>query len=295
MSNITDKLPLDIKLENMEKTNGIIWDVNPVLLELGKWEIRWYGLLFALGFVFGIIIVTRMFAKEGVNKDWIDSLFLFVVIGTVIGARLGHVFFYDWAFYKENPGEIIKIWHGGLASHGGAIGIALALYFWSRKYSKRNILWVLDRVVVPTALAGSFIRLGNLMNSEIIGKPADVPWAFTFVSEDMIPRHPSQLYEALTYLAIFGLLMYLYWKTNEGHKPGKLFGWFMTLTFGFRILIELTKENQVAFEDGMTLNMGQWLSIPLVIIGLYFALKKTPVKIYPLPDEIKGKTPNKTK
>jgi phosphatidylglycerol:prolipoprotein diacylglycerol transferase len=295
LSNITDKLPLDIKLENMEKTNGIIWDVNPVLLELGKWEIRWYGLLFALGFVFGIIIVTRMFAKEGVNKDWIDSLFLFVVIGTVIGARLGHVFFYDWAFYKENPGEIIKIWHGGLASHGGAIGIALALYFWSRKYSKRNILWVLDRVVVPTALAGSFIRLGNLMNSEIIGKPADVPWAFTFVSEDMIPRHPSQLYEALTYLAIFGLLMYLYWKTNEGHKPGKLFGWFMTLTFGFRILIELTKENQVAFEDGMTLNMGQWLSIPLVIIGLYFALKKTPVKIYPRPDEIKGKTPNKTK
>ncbi len=280
----------------METTNGIIWNINPVLLELGKWEIRWYGLLFALGFVFGIIIVTKMFIKEGVNKEWVDSLFLFVVIGTVIGARLGHVFFYDWAFYQENPGEIIKIWHGGLASHGGAIGIILALYIWSRKYSKRSILWVMDRVAVPTALAGFFIRFGNLMNSEIIGKPTDVPWAFTFENVDMLPRHPSQLYEALAYLAIFGLLMFLYWKTNEGSKPGRLFGWFFSLVFGARILIELTKENQVAFEDGMTLNMGQWLSIPLVLIGMFFIFRKIEEKTYPRQDiEIKGKTPNKKK
>lgn len=273
----------------MEKSSGIIWDVNPILLELGQWEIRWYGLLFALGFVFGIIIVTRMFQKEGVNKDLVDSLFLFVVIGTVIGARLGHVFFYDWAYYKENPGEIIKIWHGGLASHGGAIGISLALIIWSKKYSKRSVLWALDHVVVPTALAGSFIRLGNLMNSEILGKPTDVSWAFTFVRHDMVPRHPSQLYEAITYMLIFALLMYLYWKTNMGNKPGRLFGYFMTLVFGFRILIELTKENQVAFEDGMTLNMGQWLSIPLVLIGLFFVFRKVEEKIYPRMDaEQKG-------
>lgn len=276
----------------MEKATGIIWDVNPILLELGKWEIRWYGLLFALGFVFGILIVTRMFKNEGVNKDLVDSLFLFVVIGTVIGARLGHVIFYDLPYYLEKPWEIIQIWKGGLASHGGAIGIAITLYIWSKKYSKRSILWIFDRVVVPTALAGSFIRLGNLMNSEIIGMPSDVPWAFTFVIRDMIPRHPSQLYEALAYLGIFILLMFLYWKTDSGNKPGRLFGYFMTFVFGFRILIELTKENQVAFEDSMSMNMGQWLSIPLVLIGLYFVFRKVAEKTYPRMDqESKAKIP----
>ncbi|MCK5822057.1 MAG: prolipoprotein diacylglyceryl transferase [Bacteroidales bacterium] len=276
----------------MDKIEGIVWDINPILLQLGQWEVRWYGLLFALGFVSGIIIMTRMFQKEGVNKDLVDSLFLFVVIGTVLGARLGHVFFYDWAFYQNNPGEIIKIWHGGLASHGGFIGIVLALYIWSKKYSKRSVLWIFDRVVVPSALAGTFIRLGNLMNSEIIGKPADIPWAFTFVSHDMAPRHPSQLYESLAYLGIFALLMFLYWKTNAGNKPGRLFGLFMSLIFGFRILIEFTKENQVAFEDNMTMNMGQWLSIPLVLVGLYFIFRKVEEKTYPrMDEEIKGKTP----
>jgi len=277
----------------MEKSNGIVWDVNPVLLQLGQWEIRWYGLLFALGFVFGIIIVTRMFKKEGVPKELVDSLFLFVVIGTVIGARLGHVFFYDWPYYKDHLDEIIKVWHGGLASHGGAIGIALALWFWSRRYSKRNILWILDRVVVPTALGGAFIRLGNLVNSEIIGKPTDVPWAFTFTSVDNIPRHPSQLYESLAYLGIFVLLMILYWRTSAGSKPGRLFGWFMTLVFGFRILIELTKENQVAFEENMSLNMGQWLSIPAVLIGVYFIVRKVKEKEYP-PIKLKAKSRKKT-
>ena len=257
----------------MQETNGIIWDVNPVLLEIGQWSVRWYGLLFALGFVFGIIIITRMFKSEGINKDWVDSLFLYVVIGTVIGARLGHVFFYDWAYYKENLDEIIKIWHGGLASHGGVIGIGLALWLWSRKYSKRSMLWVLDRVVVPAALASMFIRLGNLVNSEIIGKATEAPWAFTFTSVDNIPRHPSQLYEALAYLAIFGILMYLYWKTDIKDRPGRLFGILMTGVFAFRFIIEFTKENQVAFEANIPLNMGQWLSIPMVIIGLFFLLR----------------------
>jgi len=257
----------------MQETNGIIWEVNPVILEIGNWSVRWYGLLFALGFVFGIIIIIRMFRSVGIKKEWVDSLFLYVVIGTVIGARLGHVFFYDWAYYKENLVEIIKIWHGGLASHGGVIGIALALWLWSRRYSKRSMLWVLDRVVVPTALASMFIRLGNLVNSEIIGKATEVPWAFTFTSVDSIPRHPSQLYEALAYLVIFVILMYLYWKTSIKDKPGRLFGILMTGVFAFRFFVEFTKENQVAFEADIPLNMGQWLSIPMVIIGLFFLLR----------------------
>lgn len=260
----------------MQETNGIIWDVNPVLLEIGNWSVRWYGLLFALGFVFGIIIITRMFKSEGIKQEWVDSLFLYVVIGTVIGARLGHVFFYDWEYYKENLAEIYKIWHGGLASHGGVIGIALALWLWSRKYSKKSVLWIIDRVVVPTALASMFIRLGNLVNSEIIGKASEVPWAFTFVSVDAVPRHPSQLYEALAYLCIFIILMYLYWKTDIKDKTGRLFGILMTGIFAFRFFIEFTKENQVAFEADIPLNMGQWLSVPFVLIGLFFLLR--PVK-----------------
>ena len=254
----------------MEEKNGIIWDVNPILLETGSLSIRWYGLLYALGFLFGIIMITRMFKSEGVKKEWADSLFLYAVIGTIVGARLGHVFFYDWAYYKENLDEIIKVWHGGLASHGGVIGVALALWLWSRKYSKRSILWIGDIIVVPAALLSALIRFGNLMNSEIIGKPSDVPWAFTFTSVDNLPRHPSQLYEALAYLTIFALLFYLYWKTDIRKKTGRLFGILMTLLFSFRILIEFTKENQVAFEADIPLNMGQWLSIPMIIIGLFF-------------------------
>ena len=261
----------------MQEAHGIIWDVNPVLFEIGQWSVRWYGLLFATGFVFGIIIITKMFKSEGINKDWVDSLFLYVVIGTVIGARLGHVFFYDWAYYKDHLDEIYKIWHGGLASHGGVIGIALALWLWSRKYSKKSILWIIDRVVVPTALASMFIRLGNLVNSEIIGKATDVPWAFTFSSVDNIPRHPSQLYEAIAYLAIFGLLMYLYWRTDIKDKTGRLFGILMTLVFSFRFIIEFTKENQVAFEADIPLHMGQWLSLPFILIGLYYLLR--PIKL----------------
>jgi phosphatidylglycerol---prolipoprotein diacylglyceryl transferase len=258
----------------MEPKNGIIWNADPVMFHIGDWSVRWYGLLFALGFVAGIYIVTKMFKREGVNKDLVDSLFLFVVIGTVIGARLGHVFFYDWGYYSKHPAEIIKIWHGGLASHGAAIGIIIMLYFWSKRYSKKSLLWAMDKVVVPTALAGVFIRTGNLINSEIYGNATSVPWAFTFIREDNIPRHPTQIYEALAYLLIFGFLMYMFWKTDIRFKEGKLFGWFMVLVFGFRFFVEFLKADQSAFEAGMILNMGQWLSIPLVLTGLFFVLRK---------------------
>jgi phosphatidylglycerol:prolipoprotein diacylglycerol transferase len=263
----------------MEPKNGIVWDVDPVMFHIGEWSVRWYGLLFALGFVAGIYIVTRMFKRDGVNKDWIDSLFLYVVVGTVVGARLGHVFFYDWAYYSEHPAEILKIWHGGLASHGGAIGIILMLWIWSKKVSKKSILWAMDRVAIPAALAGAFIRAGNLINSEIYGNATSVPWAFIFVREDNIPRHPTQIYEALAYLAIFAFLMYLYWKTDTRFREGRIAGWWMVLVFGFRFFIEFLKADQVDFESGMALNMGQWLSIPIVLAGLFLILWKPRGKI----------------
>ncbi|MDD2569806.1 MAG: prolipoprotein diacylglyceryl transferase [Bacteroidales bacterium] len=268
----------------MEPTNGIIWDVDPIMFQIGTWTVRWYGLLFASAFVCGIILVSKMFKFDGVNRDWIDSMFLYVVIGTVIGARLGHVFFYDWAYYKVNPSEILKIWHGGLASHGGAIGIVLMLWLWSRKYSKKSIFWALDRVVIPAALAGVFIRTGNLINSEIYGNPTSVPWAFIFIREDNIPRHPTQIYEALGYLTIFLLLMYLFFKTETRFKEGRIFGLFMLLVFGFRFFIEFLKADQVAFEANMQLNMGQWLSLPLALVGLFFLLWKRKTK-----SEVPGK------
>jgi len=258
----------------MEPSNGIIWDVDPVMFEIGNWSVRWYGLLFALGFVFGIIIVTRMFKHEKLNPNWIDSLFLYMVIGTVVGARLGHVFFYDWAYYKEHIGEIFKIWHGGLASHGAAVLIPVMLWLWSRKYSKKSVLWVIDRIVVPVGLAGALIRTGNLINSEIIGAPTTLPWAFTFVQVDNIPRHPAQIYEIIGYLIVFSLMMFFYWKTNMKEHQGRLFGWFMLLVFGFRFFVEFVKADQVAFESGMALNMGQWLSLPLIAVGIFFILWK---------------------
>ena len=258
----------------MEPKNGIIWNADPIMFHIGTWTVRWYGLLFALGFVAGIYIVTKMFKREGVKTELVDSLFLYVVIGTVIGARLGHVFFYDWGYYSKHPAEIIKIWHGGLASHGGAIGIILMLWLWSRNVSKKSLLWAMDKVAIPTALAGAFIRTGNLINSEIYGTATSVPWAFTFIREDNIPRHPTQIYEALAYLLVFAFLMYMYWKTDIRLHEGKLFGWFMLLVFGFRFLVEFLKVDQSAFEANMALNMGQWLSIPLILVGLFFILRK---------------------
>jgi phosphatidylglycerol:prolipoprotein diacylglycerol transferase len=258
----------------MEPKNGIIWNADPVMFHIGEWSVRWYGMLFALGFVAGIFIVGKMLKREGAKPELLDSLFLFVVIGTVLGARLGHVFFYDWGYYKTHPGEILKIWHGGLASHGAFVGIMPMLWWWSKKYSKRSILWAMDKVVVPTALAGVFIRTGNLINSEIYGIPTSAPWAFTFIREDNIPRHPTQIYEALAYLLIFGFLMYLYWKKDIYLREGRLFGWFMLLVFGFRFFVEFLKKEQSAFEVDMLLNMGQILSIPLALTGLFFILWK---------------------
>ena len=209
----------------------------------------------------------------------------------MVGARLGHTLFYEFGYYKNHLFEIIlpfRIQNGnfeftgyqGLASHGGAIGILLAVALYCKKY-KQSFLWVIDRLVIVVALSGFFIRLGNLFNSEIIGKPADLPWAFVFERVDFIPRHPAQLYEAFFYLVIFCTLWMVYNKRRQQLKKGFLFGLFLILLFSVRFMIEFLKENQESFENRLLINMGQILSLPFILTGLYFVFKKSTVKLKP--------------
>lgn len=265
----------------MEFLAFIHWNVDPEIFSLGPFSVRWYGLLFAIGFLAGYYQGERMFKFEKINPAWLESLFIYLIVATIIGARLGHVIFYGWDYYSQHPAEILKVWHGGLASHGGAIGIFIALIVWSRKVSKRSVLWVLDRVVVPTALVAALIRTGNLMNSEIYGIQTDLPWGIIFERNgETVPKHPTQIYEALSYLITYGLMLYTYWKTDLRNRQGFIVGVFFVMVFFSRFLIEFIKEDQEAFEAGMALNMGQWLSIPFVLGGLFLifrALKNPPV------------------
>lgn len=252
----------------------IHWNANPEIFHIGFLSIRWYGLLFAGGFLLGYYIGERMFKSEGVNPKWVDSLFFYLIIATVVGARLGHVLFYGWDYYSQHPGEIIKVWHGGLASHGGALGILVAIYIYSKRITKRTMLWTLDRIVVPTALVAAFIRTGNLMNSEIYGIQTSLPWGFIFERNgETVAKHPTQIYEALAYLLTFGVLTYLYWKTSSKNRPGLILGAFFIMIFAARFFIEFIKEDQETFEAGMLLNMGQWLSIPFVIGGIFLVVR----------------------
>ena len=259
----------------------IYWDVNPEIFRIGSFAPRWYGLLFASSFFFGYIIMRKIFLNENLKEELLDRLTIYTVIGTIVGARLGHCLFYEPSYYLANPLEILMIWHGGLASHGAAIGIPIALYLFSRK-SFRSFMWILDRVVIVVALAGFFIRMGNLMNSEIYGVETTVPWAFVFLhAGEKVPKHPTQIYEALAYLAIFFLLFRIYWSKMGKVREGLLFGLFLILVFSFRFFIEFVKEIQVDFESTMSLNMGQWLSIPLVLTGvviLIYSFRKAAVK-----------------
>lgn len=247
----------------------ITWDVSPVLISLGPIEIRWYGLMFAIGFLTGYSIVARMFRHEGAPERWLGPLLIILVLCTVIGARLGHVFFYEWEYYSAHPSEILKVWEGGLASHGGAIANFLGLCLFSWFTAHKNPSWVIDKIVVPIALVGGLIRIGNLFNSEIFGCQTDLPWGFIFVRENLdFPSHPTQIYEALCYFALFGLLMWMYWKKNAEQRPWLLTGVFFLWTFGTRFLIEFVKNPQEAWEADMILNMGQILSIPFIALGL---------------------------
>ena len=261
----------------------INWDISPEIFNLGGISIRYYGLLFAVAFILGYKVEEKMFKSEGLPMAWLDKLWLYVAIATIVGARLGHCIFYHSAYYSQHPLEMILpvrfspefkfTGYQGLASHGAAIGIIAGLWYYSRKVSKKSIFWILDRAVIPIALAGFFIRTGNLMNSEIVGLPTNMPWGFRFMNSDLpnpeLPRHPAQLYEAICYLFSFFVLMYLYWRTNVKKKMGFIFGAFLILIFSARFIIEFVKEVQEPWEAGMALNMGQILSIPFILAGIF--------------------------
>lgn len=252
----------------------INWNPSPEIFTIPgiDWPVRWYGLTWAIAFIGCHFFMNRIYRTEGRTEKQLDTLTLYIVIGTVLGARLGHCLFYGWEYYSKNPLDILKIWEGGLASHGGAIGILLAMWLYCRK-TKENWLWLFDRMVVVVPFAALLIRFGNLMNSEIVGKATDVPWAFVFHQIDELPRHPTQLYEALFYLILF-LLFYWLWKyKRDDFGKGFMFGLFCVLMFAFRFCMEFLKENQENFEDGLLINMGQILSIPFILIGLYMMLR----------------------
>ncbi len=260
----------------------ITWDVDPVLFNLGPLSVRWYGALFSGAFLISYIWLIKLFKQEKVDIKILDGMTTTMIISTVIGARLGHCLFYEPEIYLKNPIEILYIWQGGLASHGAGIAIVLGIYLFSRK-TKIPVLWYFDRIAIFTAFAGVFIRLGNLMNSEIFGEITSLPWGFYFVkyydpSLGLDPRHPTQLYEAISYLVIF-IFLFTYYKKRLGKfQNGQLFGFFMILVFGMRFLIEFIKMPQVGFEETMALNMGQLLSIPFVLLGIitiYLINRKT--------------------
>ena len=259
----------------------INWNPDPELFKFFGISIRYYGLLWIIGLALAYFIVQRQYSDRRIDEKKFEPLFFYCFFGILIGARLGHCIFYDWAYYQDHFLEMIlpiKIlpdgsWkmtgYTGLASHGGTLGLIIALWMYCRK-TKMHYMDVLDMIAVATPITACCIRLANLMNSEIIGKPSDVPWAFIFERVDMQPRHPGQLYEAIAYLILFFIMIYLYKNYSKKLHRGFFFGLCLTEIFTFRFFIEFLKENQVNFEDSMTLNMGQWLSIPFVIIGVYF-------------------------
>lgn len=290
----------------------IIWNFEPRVIPSLKLP-AWYGLMWAAGFLIGYRIMDRMLKAEKAPEGWMDKVLIYSLIGGILGARFGHIFFYDWASYKDNPIDMLKIWEGGLASHGGAIGIIIAAYLLSKYVTKKPIVWILDRLVVPTALAAFLIRLGNLFNHEIVGKPTNSDFGFKFLRHDInnwqavditktdylhdayskiandpnfayvleqVPnRYPAQLYEGICYLIIFGILMWLYWRTNASKLGGFLLGTFFTLLFSARFFIEFIKESQGGTDDAALIesygvNMGQILSIPLVLFGLILVFRK---------------------
>ena len=265
----------------------VTWTASPNILD-SFLTIRWYGLMFAIGFLVGYEIVSRIFKHEGAPEKWLGSLFIYVVVATILGARLGHVFFYDWAYYSQHPGEILRIWEGGLASHGGTAGILLAVWIFSRLVTKRPMLWTLDRLVVPVGFVAALIRFGNLMNHEIYGAVTSLPWGFRFVDNvhqwmmgaDPIftePCHPTQIYEALCYLVTFAVCMYMYWRRNAQEREGLIFGVFMLGIFVPRFFIEFIKNVQepweIAMRQSIGLDQGQLLSIPFIVLGVWLIVR----------------------
>ncbi len=259
---------------------SIDWNPNIELVKIGSFAIRYYSLMFVIAFVLGLQIMKKIYKNEGIPIEKLDPLFIYTVIATILGARLGHFLFYDPQFLLEHPLEVLLpvrfnpfqfTGYQGLASHGAAIAVIIALYFYSKKYLNKPVLWILDRVPLTVAIGGVFIRIGNLMNSEIIGKATNSDYGFVFIQlgEDF-PRHPTQLYEAFGYFLTFLVLWFVYWKTDKKDKLGYIFGLFMALLWAVRFIVEFFKEAQVDQRAAWDLNTGQLLSIPFILTGFYF-------------------------
>lgn len=254
----------------------VLWHPDPVLIDLGFFQLRWYGLLFTTGILLSYRMVQRSFRSAHLPDALFDVFAAAIVLGMFVGMRLGHFLFYEPSAFVERPLEVLLpvsfsptlqfVGYQGLASHGGVMGILLGVAWFVRRHARVSWIFVLNQLAVVGALAGGFIRLGNLMNSEIVGRPTEVPWAFVFAMVDAQPRHPTPLYEAVGYFAIFGL-MYSLQRRATWRLSGKPLGLFLMLLFGGRFFVEFFKENQVAFEQTWWLNMGQWLSVPFVVGG----------------------------
>ncbi|MBP5303008.1 MAG: prolipoprotein diacylglyceryl transferase [Bacteroidales bacterium] len=264
---------------------SVVWNVDPVIFSIGKFSLRYYSLLFVAGFPLGYWLFYKFYKRENVDVALLEPLLYILLIGTIVGARLGHCLFYEPKFYLTHPIEILKVWQGGLASHGGVLALVLCVFFYAHKYGRKNgfdALWVFDRLAIAGSIAGCFIRLGNLFNSEIFGGPTSLPWGFKFPHSiewatvygpgvyppDGVACHPTQIYEALGYLILGLVLLWLYWKRTDKVYKGSIFGIFLVALFTLRFLIEFIKNDQVDFEAGMTLNMGQLLSIPFILAGI---------------------------
>lgn len=273
--------------------NYITWDVNPEIFRIGAIAVRWYGLFWAIGIYATLLITTKIFKHEKLPEVWVDKLFIYTVMGAILGARLGHCFFYEWKLvaepitflgitfnyenhYLSHPWELLYIWRGGLASHGGAIGILIAMILFNKNVSKKGINWIFDRLLIGVCLCGASIRFGNLMNSEIYGSATSLPWGFLFVrTGETQPMHPTQIYEMIYCLVTFAIMWFMYWKKEAYKKNGLLFGIFLIGVFGSRFMLEFIKNNQEAFESGLPLNMGQWLSIPFIVWGIWLLLRSS--------------------
>lgn len=262
----------------------VTWNVDPTIFTVLSREIRWYGLLWVIGLIVAVYIVQRIYKSEKLPEKWFDSLFVYMMLGIILGARLGHCLFYEPEYYLANPVEMLKIWEGGLASHGGVIGIIIAVWLYSKRVTKKSMLWTFDRVMVPTGFTAAMICFGNLMNHEIYGGPTDLPWGFRFIDNVGLwmrgaepvytePSHPTQIYEALIYLLVFGITMYMYWKTNAKNRQGLILGVGIALIFIARFFIEFVKnvqvDSEIAMRENTGLILGQWLSIPFIIWGLW--------------------------
>ena len=248
-----------------------IWDVDPNIFEIGSLQLRWYGLLFVGSFFLGLMILGWIFKREGRDESMLDNLLIYIMIGTVIGARLMHCFAYEPEFYLSHPLEILKVWKGGLASHGGMIGVLIALYIFAKRYNE-SYLWLVGRITIPGALTAAFVRFGNLFNSEILGLPCDKPWAIIFPRVDLIARHPVQLYEAFAYLIAVAILLLTYIKVKPNFATKILPAIFLTFMFSARFLLEYTKTRQADYETSLPFSTGQMLSMPFIALGILWMI-----------------------